>query len=97
MQQRPPHISIAVARQTAPIGFNCIHSLDTATEPEVLNSLEDKADVVFDPAFILAEAQNVARIVGELNVAGADHPDGLLGVLSHLLCKQVDRSVLSSK
>ena len=66
-------------------------------KPEVLNLLHHQPGVLVQPVKIFIQADDVAGILGELNITGSRHAHRLLGVLSHLLGVDVDRAAVRSE
>ena len=79
---------------TAPPGLDSVDGLQPAREPQVLNLLHDGPDVFSQSVEIFVEADDVAGVLGKLNVAGSGYSHRLLGVFSHRLGVEIDRAIL---
>jgi len=74
MQHDPADVRVAVARQRPAPRLDRIDRLDPAGETEILDRLHDDTRVFIKPVRIFVQADNVGRILRELNIAGRRNP-----------------------
>ena len=90
VQHDPPDVRVPVARKRPAPGLDCIDRFDPAGEAEVLNRLHHRARVLIEPVGIFIEADDVGRVLRELDIAGCSDAHGFFRIGGHLLRVNVD-------
>src|SRR5947209_8275253 len=94
VKENSANVTVAVTWQASTPSLNRIDGLEPACEPEILDLLHHEPSVLVQAVKIFIEADDVAGILGKLNVTGSRDSHGLLGVLSHRLGIDVDCAVV---
>ena len=97
VHQRPAHVAVSVARETAAPGLNRIDRFQTAREAEMLNRLHDEPGAFAQALRIFIEQYDVRRVLSELDVAGAGDAHRRFGIRSHLVGEQIHRTGLRAE
>ena len=94
VEKNPTNVPVSVSGKTAAPRLDGVDRFQTTGEPEILDLLHDQSRVFMQSVEILVEADDVARILCELDIAGCRDAHCLLRIVCHGLRVDIDRTVV---
>ena len=80
MQNYPPDVPVAIARETSAPSLDRVHRLCATGEPEVLDRFDNQAGSFVQPVFTLVGADDDRVVDAELDIAATGDAHRFLGI-----------------